>query len=73
MTIRFVKKDNDEVSFTTLMGKAEESDPIFGDLVFMSLTLFSLIAYVAYFTVKKFRRVKHEKVVFEKMQKIGKK
>ena len=73
MTIKFVKKDNDEVSLTTFMGKADKDDPIMGDLVFMSLTIFFLIAYVAYFSVKKFRRVKQEKIVFEKMQKIGKK
>ena len=64
MTLKFVEKDSGEVSLTTFIGKADPRPKVFGEIIFMLFTGFMLIAYVAHFSVKKFRRVKEEKLMF---------
>ena len=73
MTLKYVAKDSGEVQLTTFLGKADKNESYFGDILFILTCGFLLLAYLAYFTVKKFRRNTEEKKIFEKIKKVAKK
>ena len=65
MTMRFLKTEKDQdgsksISVLLYIGNAERRDNIMSTLAMMMFTGFLLLAYLAYFSVLKFRRVKKE-------------
>ena len=65
MTMRFLKTEKDQggsrsISVLLYIGNAERRDTIMSTIAMMFFTGFLLLAYLAYFSVLKFRRVKKE-------------
>ena len=73
MTIKFVQRDTGEISLTAFIGQADKKSDLLNDLVVVMLTSLLFVIYLAYFSVKKFRRIKAEKIIFEKIKKINNK
>ena len=69
MTIRFAERRDSEVkdiNMSIFIGKAGEQNSIIEPLSIQLITGFALLAYLGWFTVLKFRRVKKEQIDFEK-------
>ena len=74
MTMKFLKTEKDKdgtLSISVLMyiGNATYRASIWSTLAWMMITGFSLLAYLGYFSVLKFRRVGKEATKFETMKK----
>jgi len=73
MTMRFIRTEQDatgsrSISLLLYMGPAGHRDSIWDTLIWMGPTCLCILAYLGYFSVLKFRRVREESVAFEKMQ-----
>ena len=59
-----------DIRLNVFLGRADHKHHDLLDVTFIFLCSFSLIAYLAYFTVLKFRRVAREKAAFAQIQKL---
>ena len=72
MTAKFSEKQDTgktQISMSIFIGKADNQRNILDPLLWQAITASLLLAYVGWFTVLKFRRVKVEKTDFEKISK----
>ena len=68
VTFRFVTRQTGEVSMTIFVGAANEAASELTMGIIIGITSFILIAYLASFSVMKFRRFKVERAEFEKIK-----
>ena len=66
MTMKFSKRKDgtNNVSLDVFLGKADQEQTVTTMAYWMILTGFAILAYVGWFSVLKFRRVKQEKAQF---------
>ena len=72
--MKFIKTEKDtdgsrSISLLLFIGSASHKNSMWTPFIFSMITGFGSIAYLGYFSVLKFRRVKKESDQFEKMQK----
>ena len=66
----WVQKEDGSTDLSLLIGKAPYENSILEEIVVIFGTLTFLIAYVAYFTVLKFRRIDQEEIEYNKIKKL---
>ena len=73
MTMKFVnRKSSQDIALYMYVGSTTTKEEIFNQLYYMLATGFSLLGYVGCLSVTKFRRVKRERVEFEKIKAVVK-